>query len=389
MTVRYLPKTRLRAFLFIYSYAVIQLTSFFALAAQHPGAGQRIRPDVGYHLIATRVAGPFHYPWSLAFLPEDNMLVTEKTGQLNIVNHSGVSEKIEGVPEIRAGAEGGLLDVAIADDFTQTGTLFLSYTVGEAGHVSVRLMRAHLDVSRRILTQQHVIFSAAPDGPDNRYLGGRIALAGQFIFLSLGDRGDPMRSQNLSDDAGKIIRLHTDGTLPRTNPFARTAGVRPEIWSYGHRNPEGLVVDSKTGFLWSTEHGPRGGDELNRISPGENYGWPLVSFGKNYDGTPVGNGGTRMTGITDPIWHWTPSIGPSGLALEHNGESIVFWIGALPARQISQLRLQKDHSLKNTIFNSPDLQRVRDVRIGPSGAIYILTDSDQGGLFRLLWQKSK
>ncbi|HAT7516935.1 TPA: PQQ-dependent sugar dehydrogenase [Kluyvera ascorbata] len=388
MTERYLSQARLHPVAFLFT--LYSLTSFSPASAQSADAdNERLRPAAGYQLLATRVAGPFHYPWSVAFLPDDRMLVTEKNGQLILVTSAGSKEKIAGVPAVWPGAEGGLLDVAVSDDFVQTGTVFLSYTTGKAGHVSVRLMRAHLDIRSRSLTRQQIIFTAAPDGPDNRYLGGRIALAGKFIFLSLGDRGTPARAQRLSDDAGKIIRLQTDGTLPSGNPFAGLAGVRPEIWSYGHRNPEGLVFDRKSGLLWSSEHGPRGGDELNRISAGENYGWPLVSFGKNYDGTPVGSGESRLDGVTDPVWQWTPSAGPSGLALEHTGNATVFWSGALPGRQVSQLTLQSGRGLQEAVYPSPDLQRVRDVRIGPSGALYILTDSDRGGLFRLAWRASR
>ncbi|MEN4980892.1 PQQ-dependent sugar dehydrogenase [Erwinia billingiae] len=384
MKDRYIPRGS--SYVFAFLLTLYFLVSFSpALARPEDAGSELLRPAVGHHLRATRIAGPFHYPWSVAFLPDERMLVTEKTGQLNLVAPDGSTENISAVPGVWPGAEGGLLDVVVPEDFSRTGTIFLSFTAGKAGHVSVRLMRAHLDLNNRSLNRQKIIFTAAPDGPDNRYLGGRIAVAGKVIFLSLGDRGEPMRAQNLSDDAGKIIRLQTDGTIPSGNPFAHTAGARPEIWSYGHRNPEGLAFDRLSGQLWSTEHGPRGGDELNSVSPGINYGWPLVSFGKNYDGTPVGSGKSRMAGITDPVWQWTPSTGPSGLALEHKGSTTVFWSGALPGRHISRIALRPGSRPEETIFRSPALQRVRDVRIGPSGAIYVLTDSDRGELFRLSW----
>lgn len=387
MTEKFVLRATRNAFFFLFT--LCSLSDYSPASAQVIDAGNTvIRPEAGYHLHATQLAGPFHYPWSAAFLPNNRILITEKTGQLNLVTSDGDTQKIAGVPEIFPGAEGGLLDVAVSDDFAQTGMVFLSFTYGKPGHVSVKLMRAHLDLGRRALTMQQVIFTASPDGPDNRYLGGRIALAGDFIFLTLGDRGNPVRSQRLNDDAGKIVRLHTDGSVPPDNPFAGKSGVRSEIWSYGHRNPEGLVFDRQSGVLWSTEHGPRGGDELNRISAGGNYGWPLVSFGENYDGTPVGSGKNRMEGIREPVWQWTPSVGPSGLTLEQTGKNTVIWMGALPARHISRLILHKGKSPEETVFSLPDAQRIRDVRIGPSGAIYILTDSDQGGLFRLSWRKN-
>ncbi|MFM0757371.1 PQQ-dependent sugar dehydrogenase [Paraburkholderia strydomiana] len=339
--------------------------------------------DAG-ELTPVETAGPFEYPWSIAFLPSGGMLITGKPGRLYYVDTDGRARLISGLPTLHPGLEGGLLDVVLDPAFDRNGLLYFSYTHGEDGGVTVRIMKARLDLERQSLHDQVVIFESSPPGRDNRYLGGRLAVTkDSHLFLTLGYRGESDRAQRLSDDAGKIIRIHTDGSIPSDNPFTTRVGARPEIWSYGFRNPQGLAINQKNGAIWVTDHGPRGGDELDLVKPAGNYGWALVSHGINYDGTPVGTGRRSAPGIEDPVHTWTPSIAPSGLAIQHDGGKTVFWIGGLAARAVTRLTFTNNRMISEERFLVGQLGRVRDVREGPDGAIYVLTDAADGRLYRL------
>jgi len=340
---------------------------------------------VSDELVPVPVAGPFEFPWAVGFLPDGFLLVTEKPGRLRLIGRDGKMRAIQGLPPIRTGDQGGLLDVAVDPDFARTGTVYLSYTHGTIEASTVRIMRARLDLRRKTLVDQEVLFESTPPASANEQLGGRLAVTRDgYLFLSLGDRWEPGRAQDLSDHAGSIIRIRTDGSVPDSNPFVSVPGAKREIWSYGHRNPQGLVIDGRTGEVWATEHGPQGGDELNLIQPGRNYGWPMVSHGRNYDGSPVGTGESAVLGVEAPIHVWVPSIAPSGLTLQQQGDGTSLWLGALAGQTVVHLRMGESKVLVELRLLEGELGRIRDVRAGPDGSLYVLTDDPEGYLYRLV-----
>lgn len=330
------------------------------------------------------VAGPFEFPWSIGFLPDGGILVTEKPGRLRVVRPGQPVGQVGGVPEVVSGNHAGLLDVAVAPDFDRTATLYLSYTHGTEETLTVRVLKARYDRTRNILVDEKIIFESDPPMPGIDQLGGRLALSGDgHLFLTLGDRWQPSMAQDLTNHTGTIIRIRTDGSVPEDNPFVGVPGARPEIWSYGHRNPQGLVVDPVTGRIWSTEHGPQGGDEVNLVEPGRNYGWPVITYGIDYSGEPIGTG-THASGMEQPLHYWVPSIAPSGLALKREGESASLWSGALVGQMVVRLRLGQDRILSEERHLKGELGRVRDVREGPDGSLHVITDDPEGNLYKLV-----
>jgi glucose/arabinose dehydrogenase len=278
---------------------------------------------------------------------------------------------------------GGLLDVALDPEFADNGIIYLSFLQGEESASSVKVLRAQFNAEQERLVHQQVIFEGST-GPRPEMLGGRMALTGDgYLFLALGDRWDTASAQDLSNTAGSIVRIKTDGSVPDDNPFRGTPGARPEIWSYGHRNPQGLAFDRATGELWSDEHGPQGGDELNLIVRGGNYGWPIATFGVDYSGRPIAVN-SEQPGTELPVHYWVPfSIAPSSLAVETQPSTTEVWIGALAAEMVVQLSLVDDCVLREQRLLRYHLGRIRDVRIDPSGALYVLTDGDEGTLYRV------
>jgi glucose/arabinose dehydrogenase len=355
-------------------------------ASALPGSDKApIVQEVSDELVPVQIAGPFEFPWSIGFLPDGSFLVTEKPGRLKLVKPGSKTREIRGLPPIRSGEQGGLLDVVVAPDFAQTGTVYLSYTHGTLDASTVRILKGRLDLKTRRLVDQTVLFESDPPASANEQLGGRLALTRDgYLFLSLGDRWEPHRAQSLSDHAGSIIRIHTDGSVPSTNPFVSVPGAKPEIWSYGHRNPQGLVGDDQTGQVWATEHGPQGGDELNLIQPGRNYGWPMVSHGLNYDGSPVGSGATAAPGVEQPVHFWVPSIAPSGLTMQREGEQVSLVSGALAGQMVVGLSLGENKVIAEQRLLEGELGRVRDVRLGPDGLLYVITDDPEGHLYQLV-----
>ena len=328
-----------------------------------------------------RIAGPFEFPWSIAFLPDSSILVTEQPGRLRLIRREAPPVQLAGVPTVMQKGQGGLLDVALDPSFATNGMLYLSYTHGSEHHSSIRVLRAILDLSANALTHQTVIFESTPLASPEQ-LGGRLAVTTYgYLFLSLGARWEAKRAQNLADDAGKIIRIRTDGSVPHDNPFISTPGARPDIWSFGHRNPQGLAIDP-AGRLWSHEHGPLGGDEMNVILRGRNYGWPVITHGLTYSGEPFGEG-THKAGMEQPVRHWSPAIAPSGLAVQVDGAVTRLWIGALADQSLVLLEMRNGQIFHEWRMHQKTLGRIRDVRIGPDGALYLVTDASRGYLYRL------
>ena len=330
-------------------------------------------------------------PWALAFLPDGAMLVTERPGRMRIVARDGkMSPPLANVPKVYASGQGGLLDVILDRGFAQNRTIYFSYAEPVEGGGRTALARARLETGETPrLTDVKVIYRQQGSVSRGNHFAGRIAQASDGnLFLTNGDHfsGRDM-AQTLDNHLGKVVRITPDGEAPKDNPFVGKSGARPEIWSYGHRNPQGLALNPADGSLWEQEHGARGGDEINLIKPGANYGWPLVSHGVNYDGSPVGTGKAQMEGVTDPLWHWTPSIAPSGMTF-YTGDLFPAWKGslfngALKFQLLSRLEIKDGKVVREERLLQGLNERIRDVRQGPDGALYLVTDSGTGRVLRV------
>jgi aldose sugar dehydrogenase len=346
-----------------------------------PGDEPELVLAEGVGLLAERIAGPFDVPWSVGLLPDGTFLVTERPGRLQHVTQTAGTYSVDGVPPVLYSGHAGLLDVAIDPDFQENGTIYLSYVQGEESASIVKVMRAHFDADDETLTDQQVIFEGSP-GARPELLGGRIALTPDgYLFLSLGERWDRDKAQDLSDTSGKVVRIRVDGSIPEDNPFRYTPGARPEIWSFGHRNPQGLAYDKATGELWEDEHGPQGGDELNLIQRGGNYGWPIATYGVDYSGRPIAVN-SEEPGTVLPVRYWVPiSIAPSSLSVGTGATGTEIWIGALAGQMVVQLTVSDDCVLSEEHLFRNQLGRIRDVRVGDDGVLYVLNES--GMLYRV------
>ena len=329
------------------------------------------------------------HPWAMAFLPDGRLLVTERVGRLRIIEADGSvdPEPVAGLPEAFSAAQAGLMEVALDPDYADNRWLYLTYAHGTQEANNTRLARARLVDDE--LHDFEVLFTAQPLKEGASHYGGRIAfLADKTLVLTLGDGFDwREEAQNPANHLGKIVRLNRDGSVPPDNPMVGKPGAAAEIYSLGHRNVQGIVFDAESGRLYSHEHGPRGGDELNLIEAANNYGWPLVTFGIDYTGARV-SPYTELPGLTAPLLHWTPSVAPSSLTL-YRGELFPDWQGDLFAatlaeRSVRRIRV-RDGMLagEEVLFEELD-ERIRDVRSGPDGALYLLTDNPQGRLLRVL-----
>ena len=351
--------------------------------AQAPG--EAIRSDQATFRVVP-VATGLEHPWGMVFLPDESILVTERPGRLRIVRDGALDpEPIDGVPEVYASGQGGLLDVALDPGFASNRAIYISYAaVGDGGN-STRVARARLGDGR--LEDLAVIFTAEPLVPSSKHFGSRLAFDPQgFLFITVGERGQGERAQDLGDHNGSVIRLHPDGSVPADNPFVGDAGARPEIFSYGHRNAQGLAIHPETGIPWLQEHGARGGDEVNVVRPGANYGGPVITYGIDYYGAPIGEG-THKEGMAQPIHYWVPSIAPSGMAF-YDGEAFPEWqgdlfVGALRSELLARLELDGERVVAEERLLEDALGRIRDVEVGPDGYLYLLTDESDGGLYRL------
>jgi len=371
--------------------SIIALAMSLSALATTARAADPVFPSSAGDLAVETVARGLVHPWSLAFLPDGRMLVTERPGRMRIVTRDGtLSPPLGGVPPVFARGQGGLLDVILDRNFANNRTIYVSYAEPFDGGGRTALARATLDAGAAPhLTDVKVIYRQHGPASNGNHFGGRIVQAGDGnLFLSNGEHfSDRDMAQTLDNDLGKIVRITPEGAAPNDNPFVGRAGARPEIWSYGHRNPQGLALNPADGKLWEQEHGPRGGDEINIVVAGHNYGWPLVSHGVNYDGTPVGTGKSQMAGMDDSVWHWTPSIAPSGMTF-YTGDLFKGWKGslingALKFQLLSRLTLDGDKVVKEERLLQGLRERIRDVRQGPDGALYLLTDNSAGRILRL------
>lgn len=340
----------------------------------------------GYELEV--LAEPLEHPWSIAFLPGGAMLVTERPGRLRLVMTEGLEPMpVAGLPEVFASGQAGLLDVLLAEDFEDSGVLFLSFAYGNADENHTRVVRARYDGQE--LLDVVPIFTTQPPKSGDAHYGGRMAwMDDGTLLIGTGD-GFYFReeSQNLESHLGKIIRIRDDGTVPEDNPFVGSATAKPEIYSYGHRNVQAIVNHRDHGVIYAHEHGPRGGDELNIILPGRNYGWPVISYGKDYSRALI----TPFTSYEDmeqPLLHWTPSIAPAGMTL-YDGEVFPKWKGSFFVAALAEESVRRVPLLDGGQPGEQDIlfteleQRIRDIRTGPDGALYLVTDEPDGQLIRV------
>jgi glucose/arabinose dehydrogenase len=360
------------------------------LALSSPAAAQTYPSSAGPLSVETVARGLSH-PWSLAFLPDGTMLVTERSGRMRIVSRDGaLSAPLGGVPKVFASSQGGLFDVILDRAFAENRTVYFTYAEPVRGGARTALARARLDTEGPPrLSDVSVIFRQ--DGPlsSGNHFGGRIAQAADGnLFVTLGEHFSTRdQAQNLANDLGKIVRIAPDGSVPKDNPFAGRAGARAEIWSYGHRNPQGLVFRPGTGELWEHEHGPRGGDEVNIIRKGANYGWPVIGYGIDYSGAKI-HESTHRAGMEQPVKYWVPSIAPSGMAF-YEGALFPSWrgslfVGALAGQMLVRLSLDSEKITGEERLLRGLTERIRDVRNGPDGALYLLTDNTAGRVLRLV-----
>ena len=332
------------------------------------------------------------HPWGLAFIDQGRLLVTERPGRLRLVSPEGkVGPPIAGVPAVAAIGQGGLLDVQVDSAFAQNRRVYLCYAepAPDGNGNSTALASARLSADGQRLENLQVLFRQAPKVASRLHFGCRIVESPDgLLFLTLGDRGHRMAdAQTLDNHHGKVVRLHKDGRVPADNPLVGRAGALPEIWSWGHRNPQGATW-GPDGRLWTVEHGPQGGDEINRPEPGKNYGWPVVTHGEQYGGGKIGSGLTQQAGLEPPLHHWTPSIAPSGLAFLRSDRYGRDWqgslfVGSLKFRHLARLEVRAGRVLKEERLLADLGERIRDVREGPDGLLYLLTDDSQGRLLRL------
>jgi glucose/arabinose dehydrogenase len=335
--------------------------------------------------IETLVKEGLKNPWAIAFLPDGRKLVTEKSGRLRFIdaNDRLDTEIIEGIPEVIEHGQGGLLEVALHPEYEKNGWVYLGFSDGvrrkqEKGKDDVRCITAVVRgrIKGHQWTDQEWIYRPDPKFQSNAgvHFGTRFVFVNGYIYFVIGERGGMMEVQDLANPKGKIFRLHDDGRVPQDNPFVNTPNAIPGIWSYGHRNPQGLTIDPRDGSLYATEHGPRGGDELNLIQPGKNYGWPVITYGMNYDGTPM-VGITAKEGMEQPVTYWVPSIATCGLDF-YTGDKFPKWkndllVGALAQQEVRRLRIDGKKVVSQEIILK-NVGRVRDVTTGPDGLIYVL-----------------
>ncbi|WP_170760687.1 PQQ-dependent sugar dehydrogenase [Ruegeria lacuscaerulensis] len=321
-------------------------------------------------------------PWAIGILPGGAFLVTERDGDILYVA-DGQAKRVKGVPKVAAKGQGGLLDVTVARDFLQTREIFLTFSKRQRGGAGTALAVARLSESGDRLSNLRVIFEATPGGSGGRHFGSRVVEANDgTLFLTIGDRGDRPNAQNKSNHMGSVIRVNRDGTVPANNPFVGEAGVRPEIWSFGHRNPQGAGLDAQ-GRLWISEHGAKGGDEVNLVQPGKNYGWPVISYGVHYSGQKIGEG-TSKPGMEQPRHYWDPSIAPSGLMV-YSGKLWPEWkgdifVGSLKFDYIARLEGSPLREVEQ--IKGPETGRVRDIVEAPDGSIWFISVGE-GAVYRM------
>jgi aldose sugar dehydrogenase len=354
------------------------------------GSAQRSpqpKPTQGVVRVET-VASGLEHPWALAFLPDGRILVTERLGRLRMVAPSGrVSEPLGGVPRVHASGQGGLLDVAVDPKFTENRLIYLSFAEAGEGGAGTAVARGRLGEEQ--LEDVQVIYRQQPKVQGDAHFGSRLVFAKDgTLFITQGDRqAYREQAQDLGSGVGKLVRINTDGSIPKDNPFVGRSGARPEIYSYGHRNMQAAALHPETGQLWTVEHGARGGDELNHPERGKNYGWPVITYGRDYSGAKIGEG-TAKEGMEQPVYYWDPIIAPSG-AVWYTGDRYPGWkgslfVGSMGPRALVRLTVENGRVTKEERYLAELGERIRDVQQGPDGLLYVVTDENEGRLLRVV-----
>ena len=353
-------------------------------ASQAPAQERTYRSSEHDYAVEPVVTGLEH-PWAVAFLPDGGLLITERSGRLLRIGAGGARAAVTGLPEISAAGQGGLLDVILDPGFAANRLIYFSYVERHGGGLRTAVARAELDGDR--LRAVRRIFAMNQASRGGRHFGSRLAILGDGdLVVGLGERGQRHRAQDPADHAGSVLRIRPDGSpSPRTAALA-IPGAAPEVFTWGHRNVQGLAIHPETGAVWVHEHGPRGGDEINVLRGGANYGWPVVTFGREYSGPSIGIG-TEAPGMEPPLLHWTPSIAPSGMAF-YTGAEFPRWrgdlfVGALVGRHLRRVVLRGEQAVEQEVLLDRLAERVRDVRQGPDGALWVLTDESDGALYRI------
>jgi glucose/arabinose dehydrogenase len=354
-----------------------------------PSTAQTFHSTAG-ELAVTTFARGLVEPWAIAFLPEGRLLVTERPGRMRIVGADGkLSPALAGVPKVFVTDQAGQLDVALDRSYGASHTIYFCYAEPVGGRTRTAVARAELvDTGTPRLDNLRVIFRQEGPLSSGNHMGCRIVqTADDYLFVTLGEHFTTRdQAQNLGNHLGKIIRIRTDGSAPPDNPFVGRPGAKPETWSYGHRNPQGLAINPASGKLWEHEHGPRGGDEVNIIEPGKNYGWPVIGYGIDYNGARI-HASTHQEGMEQPIWYWVPSIAPSGMAF-YTGNLVPAWrtslfVGALSGEALVRLELDGEKITKEERLLEGLHERIRDVRQGPDGALWLVNDNRIGRILRV------
>ena len=329
-------------------------------------------------------------PWSIDFLPDGQILITERPGRLRLIDNGKLSEPIKGLPKIKAKGQGGLLDIAIDPDFINNQTIYFSYSAADKTGIGTEVASAKLIGNE--LTEVKTLFKALPKSRGGHHFGSRLLINNEGnLFVTLGDRGTKERAQEINDHAGSLIRINKDGTIPQDNPFINNPAAKPEIYTYGNRNMQGIAMHPTTGDVWTIEHGPQGGDEFNLMKPGMNYGWPVITYGVNYViGTKIGEG-TEKKGMAQPVHYWVPSIATSSLMF-YTGDKFPLWKGnafvsSLVFGQLARLEMKNNKVIKEERLLGGDFGRIREIQQGLDGFLYFITDDTKGTLYRIKPEK--
>lgn len=362
--------------------AILAAAAFSAACAAQP---PRVFESELHAFRVTTVADGLSHPWGMAFLPDGRLLITERPGRVRVIRDGVLqSTPVGGLPDIAVAGQGGLLDIALHPDFSDNRWVYLSYAASGPGGYGTEVARGRFRDDR--LEDLEVIFRALPKESGGRHFGSRLVFDHDgYLYITLGDRGHRPNGQDLSTHTGSIVRVHDDGSVPADNPF--TGRERPEIFTYGNRNVQGAALHPETGVLWAHEHGPQGGDELNIIESGKNYGWPVITYGANYGtGTKIGEG-THKTGMEQPLWYWDPSIAPSGMTF-YTGDEFPRWrnnifVGALAFELLARLEVDDGRIVKEERLLEGEYGRIRAVEQGPDGYLYLLTDERNGRVLRI------
>ena len=372
-------------------FVMLRIATFITLATVLLGCGpsangQQVFDSQEHRFTIETLAEGLEHPWALAFLPNGEVLISERPGRLRSWRDGRLSAPIPGLPAIHASGQGGLMDLALHPEFEENRWLYFSYAARHQGGSTTHVARGRYHDGR--LSEVELLFIALPASQGGRHFGSRLLFddAG-YLFITIGDRGEMPRAQRKDDHAGSTLRLHDDGRVPRDNPFVDTPGALPELYTIGNRNAQGMVLHPETREVWQHEHGPRGGDEINIIHAGRNYGWPVISHGIDYSGRKIGEGLREKEGMEQPLHYWSPSIAPSGMSF-YTGDAFPRWqgdlfVGALVHRHVARLVLEGGEVIHEEQLLRRLGKRIRDVRQGPDGKLWLLTDERDGEMLRL------